>query len=254
MKHSVDAEQLGKQHIAAVHVVNWDEVETVEPAVPEFTNAFTFQVPDSNPNISDSFQKLLELDLLREEAIIEVAGQPVSRNNHNTIPAATAASASLSNVNFSLEGFDVTLASGGTGAGTVTVSNALGGTMVYDMPVGATSLSVRYPQPLRNANAGVPIQVTVSAIVGGGAGHLNLYGSADDGGYAYLCHSFQQASACAQAVASAIASAQTVASFPVPGALIAYGNYRIRGSAPVWIMPGQNTQLTVSVMEIRRAK
>lgn len=252
MRKHVDAEGLAKQHIAAVHVINFDDIETEKPAVPAFTNSFTFQVPDPNPNPSDPFQKLLELDLLREEALITLAGDPVSRSNQVVVPAATAANVSLPNVNFSLEGFDLTLAAGGTAAGTVTVTNALGGTIVYDVPIGATSFSIRYPQPLRNANAGVPINVAVSAIAGGGAGHLNIYGVADDGGFAYVCHSLQQASQASRDITNANTNKQTVASYPVAGSLISYGSYRIRGSAPVWIMPAQNTQVTVSVMEMRR--
>lgn len=80
-----------------------------------------------------------------------------------------------------ITGFTVTLASGGTAAGTVTVSGLLGGVnLVYDLPAGATSLSVQFPQPL-NAAAAAAITVAVSAITGGGAGHVNITGLAVSG-------------------------------------------------------------------------
>lgn len=91
--------------------------------------------------------------------------------------AATAGSASLPAGN-QITGFTVTLSAAGTAAGTITVSNLLGGVnLVYDVPVGATSLSVQFPQPLQAA-AAAAITVAISAITGGGAGHINITGQA----------------------------------------------------------------------------
>lgn len=103
--------------------------------------------------------------------------------NNVTVPAATTASVQLNGYQ-ALLGFDLTLSAGGTAAGTVTVSNIakspLSGntTLTYDIPIGATSLSIRYPQPLYTATANGP-KVTVNAITGAGAGDLNVYSGAN---------------------------------------------------------------------------
>lgn len=93
--------------------------------------------------------------------------------------AAAAGSESLAATD-SLTGFDVTVADPAAQVQTtVTVSNVTGGPYVYDLTervAGESIVSVRYPLPL--APAGGAPTVAIAAIVGGGAGHISVYGQA----------------------------------------------------------------------------
>jgi len=92
--------------------------------------------------------------------------------------AGAAGNAALSSTSDHLTGFDVTMAAVAAAAGgTVTVSNVAGGPFVYDIEalVGqATLLSIRFPTSLP-PSGGAPT-VAISAIVGGGAGNIDIFG------------------------------------------------------------------------------
>lgn len=93
--------------------------------------------------------------------------------------AAAAGSASLAATD-SLTGFDVTVVDpAGQVAAAVTVSNVAGGPYTYDLmeaASGPSRLSITYPRPL--APAGGAPTVAIAAAVGGGAGHIDVYGQA----------------------------------------------------------------------------
>lgn|SRR5487761_66554 len=128
---------------------------------------------------------------IRESAGVVGAGNATGAST--AFVAAAAGSASLG-VTDALTGFDVTMAAIAAAAGgTVTVSNVVGGPYLFNFEgqVGnAALLSVRFPNPLL-ASGGAPT-VAIGAIVGGGAGNINVYGvqspgnparlSIDDGG------------------------------------------------------------------------
>ena len=92
--------------------------------------------------------------------------------------AGAAGNAALPSAGNHLTGFDVTMAAVAAAAGgTVTVSNVVGGPFVYNIEalVGqATLLSIRFPTPLQ-PSGGIPT-VAISAIVGGGAGNIDIFG------------------------------------------------------------------------------
>jgi hypothetical protein len=95
--------------------------------------------------------------------------------------AAAAGSVLLPIVGAYVTGFDVTMAAIAAAAGgTVTLSNVAGGPYVYNFEgmVGAASTLSRTFDPPLQAVGGVPT-LAISAIVGGGAGNLNIYGMSD---------------------------------------------------------------------------
>lgn len=107
------------------------------------------------------------------------AGFPSTvRGASGTFTAAAAGSVALPAAADTLTGFDVTAAPvAAEVAGTVTVSNVIGGPYNYDfaMVVGNTArLSVTYPLGL-SPSGGTPT-VSINAITGGSAGNINVYG------------------------------------------------------------------------------
>lgn len=117
---------------------------------------------------------------LRDANAAVNAGTPTGASAAFT--AAAAGSASLGATD-SLSGFDVSMAAVAAAVGgTVTVTNVVGGPYVYQFEglVGAASLlSVRFATPLL-ASGGAPT-VTISAIAGGGAGDINVFGVTNPG-------------------------------------------------------------------------
>lgn len=115
------------------------------------------------------------------------AGTPVTATV--AIVAAAAGSVSLPLAKDSITGFDVTMAAPAAGVtGVVTLTNVVGGPVVYQFSAGPSrenSLQVRFPQPL--PSSGGAVNVAISAIVGGGAVDITVYGVAPaTGAYAQI--------------------------------------------------------------------
>lgn len=123
-------------------------------------------------------------------SVRESGGNP---STDNTVGASAAfaggaAGNAALGVNAAVTGFDVTMAAVAAAVGgTVTLSNVIDGPYNYNFEglVGAASLlSVRFRDPLV-ASGGAP-SVAISAIAGGGAGNINMYGQSSPGSDAVL--------------------------------------------------------------------
>lgn len=108
-----------------------------------------------------------------------VAGGVVS--NHAAVAAGATGNAALGAGN-AITGFTVTMATvAAVVSGTVTVTNVVNGTQTYDFtasPSGQNILAVTFPEPIPASAAGSAPTVTLSAIVGGAAAHIIVYGLA----------------------------------------------------------------------------
>jgi hypothetical protein len=90
--------------------------------------------------------------------------------------AAGAGSAALP-AGASLNSFNVTFSVAPTTAGTLTLTNGLGGTEVYNVAVGQTSLTVPFSPALAAATSGSAITLTAAGLGGTAAGTIILQGA-----------------------------------------------------------------------------
>jgi hypothetical protein len=119
-------------------------------------------------------------DALPVADITAPTGDLVEQAAATSFTAGATASAYLTGATY-LTGFDVTTAAAGSGspAGTVTVQGMTYAAPTYDIAessTAATILSIRYPGPGLQVSPGNNPGVTISAISGGAAGHINVYG------------------------------------------------------------------------------
>jgi hypothetical protein len=106
------------------------------------------------------------------------AGAPTTDMAAAAFAAAAAGNVSLPNATDSLIGFTVSMAAtAAVVSGTVTVTHVATGTLTYDFVANTTQgglLTVTFPVPLKSD--GTAPNVAISAIAGGAAGHINVYG------------------------------------------------------------------------------
>lgn len=111
---------------------------------------------------------------------VTAASTTVTNNQASTTAAGAASTAlALPTNGESITGFDVFFQTqAGATTATVTVTNVAGGTLSYNvaLPTTGYTLSVRYPNPLPAASAGVAPTVNVPAITSGPAYSVAVYG------------------------------------------------------------------------------
>jgi hypothetical protein len=141
--------------------------------------------PQPNPSTASAclWPANTPLILLNADEIWCAAAPPNAATGAAPAVYATAnfAAAAAGNVSLpagdSITGFDVSFAAAAAPvSGTITVSGLTGANLVYNVAVSASSdnlYEIRFPQPLP---AGTTVNVAVSAIVGGSAGTIVVYG------------------------------------------------------------------------------
>jgi hypothetical protein len=105
---------------------------------------------------------------------ITIAGLASAAGTFATGAIATGAGSATLPAGSAITSWTVTFSVVPTAVGTITVTNAVGGTQTYSIPVGATSVTIPYSPAL--ASAGSPIAVTAAGLGLTVAGTINVNG------------------------------------------------------------------------------
>ncbi len=135
------------------------------------TRFLTETVDDTNP-----VRPLLPDDSDRAGAWIQASGGAAAAQTGGKAAVAAGAGAAALPSTASLTRFDVTFTAATTAAGTITVSKVSNGNYTYDVPVGATGLSVSYPGTGLAPSGGGPT-VTVAGVGAAITGDISVFGT-----------------------------------------------------------------------------